>query len=167
MRTLYVPRMAWVSANAPLRAWIRLYYPDMSRCLAVVVSCSTTALAGFTFAAPASANPPGDDGAEPSCNYTLSTPQVVEVSGTSMVRATLTPYPCTGAINPNSLTVCLSPQGSPSAPTCGFSAVPSNAQVLTPYKPGTTYTTTGTGCGSVYTTQGSICTTLGPVETTL
>jgi len=153
--------------DSQLRLRIRLYHPHMSRCLAVIVSCFATTLAGLSFAVTASANPAGDGGAEPSCSYTLSKPEVVQVSETTMVRATLTPYPCTGAISPNSLTVCLSPQGSSAPPVCGFSAVPSNAQVFAPYKPGTTYTTTGRGCGSVYTTQGSICTTLGPVETTL
>ena len=135
----------------------------MIRCLAALGSCAVS-LAGFGLVPIASAAPPPD---EPSCVYTLSRPQVVSVSGAVMVTATLKPYPCTGDINPNSLTVCLNPQGSSSPGNCGFSAVPSVAQVFVPYKPGTTYVTTGTGCGSVYTTQGSICSTLGPVTTTL
>jgi len=138
----------------------------MSRCPGVVVSCLAIALTGLCFPAPVSADTPALTG-EPSCEYTLSQPQVVQVSGTSMVTATLTPYPCTGSINPNSLTVCVSPQPSSSAGTCGFSAVPDRAEVFIPHKPGTTYVATGRGCGSVYTTQGSICTTVGPVETTL
>jgi hypothetical protein len=136
----------------------------MIRCLAAAVGSCAVTLAGLGFAPTAAAAPPSDG---PSCVYTLSRPQVVSVSGTAMVTATLKPYPCTGEINPNSLTVCVNPQGSSSPGHCGFSAVPSMAQVFVPYKPGTTYVTTGTGCGSVYTTQGSICSTLGPVTTTL
>ncbi|MCW2593911.1 MAG: hypothetical protein JWQ86_6338 [Mycobacterium sp.] len=136
----------------------------MIRCLAAVVGSSAVSLAGIVSPATAAAAPPSD---QPSCVYTLSRPQVVSVSGSAMVTATLRPYPCTGEINPNSLTVCVNPQGSSSPGNCGFSAVPSVAQVFVPYKPGTTYVTSGTGCGSVYTTQGSICSTLGPVSTTL
>lgn len=135
----------------------------MIRCLAILGSCAV-GLTGIGLAPTATAAPPPD---EPSCVYTLSRPQVVSVSGTAMVTATLKPFPCTGEINPNSLTVCLNPQGSSSPGNCGFSEVPSEARVFAPYKPGTTYVTTGTGCGSLFTTQGSICSTLGPVTTTL
>lgn len=125
------------------------------------------AAAGLSCAAGANAEPESDGPEQPSCNYTLSEPRVVDVSGRPMVMATLKPYPCTGSINPNSLTVCVSAQGDPSAGECGFSAVPDQAEVYAPYKPGTTYVTRGTGCASVYTTQGSICSTVGPVTTTL
>jgi hypothetical protein len=139
----------------------------MIRCLAVLVSSFAIALAGLGCATGAAAGPPPDGAEQPSCVYTLSPAQLVDVSGTTMVTATLTPYPCTGSINPNSLTVCVTPEQDPSAGNCGFSAVPSMAQVFAPYKPGTTYIIKGTGCGSVYTTQGSICSTLGPYTTTL
>ncbi|HEV7422281.1 MAG TPA: hypothetical protein VGO30_20915 [Mycobacterium sp.] len=139
----------------------------MIRCLAVVISSLATTLAGLGYAATATASPPSDGAEQPSCVYTLSQPQLVQVSGATMVTATLTPYPCTGSINPNYLSVCIKPEQNAAAGNCGFSAVPSMAQVFVPYKPGTTYVTTGTGCGSVYTTQGSICSSLGPHSTTL
>jgi hypothetical protein len=139
----------------------------MIRCLAVVVSSLTTALAGFGFAATATASPPSDDADSPSCVYTMSTPQVVSVSGVAMVTATLKPFPCTGHINPNSLTICIAVQGSSTAPQCAFRAVPEMAAVFVPYKPGTTYVATGTGCGSVFTAQGAICASVGPKSTTL
>jgi hypothetical protein len=137
----------------------------MIRCIAVAVSSLATMLAGLAFATTATAAP--DGGAEPSCVYTLSKPQVVQVSGTPMVTATLKPYPCTGSINPNYLNVCLKPEQDASAGKCGFSSVPSMAEVFVPYKPGTIYVTSGTGCGSVFTTQGSICSSVGPFSTTL
>jgi hypothetical protein len=139
----------------------------MIRFLAVVVSSLAMALAGLDCPTNAIASPPSDGAEQPSCVYTLSPPQLVQVSGTTMVTATLTPYPCTGSINPNYLSVCIKPEQNAAAGNCGFSAVPSVAQVYAPYKPGTTYVTTGTGCGSVYTTQGSICSSLGPDSTTL
>ncbi len=139
----------------------------MNRCLGAVVSSFAVAIAGIGHAATATAEPVADAAEEPSCVYTLSQPQVVAVSGVLMVTATLTPYPCTGSINPNSMTVCITPESNPSASKCGFSAVPDYAEVFVPYKPGTAYTTKGTGCGSVYTTQGSICSSLGPQTTTL
>jgi len=139
----------------------------MIRCLAVVISSFATTLAGLGYATTAAASPPSDGAEQPSCSYTLSPPQLVQVSGTTMVTATLKPYPCTGSINPNYLSVCLKPEQNAAAGNCGFSAVPTVAEVFAPYKPGTTYVTTGTGCGSVYTTQGSICSSLGPYSTTL
>jgi hypothetical protein len=139
----------------------------MNRCLAAVVSSLAITLAGLACAATANADPTPDVVEEPSCVYTLSTPQVVQVSGVAMVTATLTPYPCTGSINPNSMTVCLEAEQNPSAGKCGFSAVPDFAEVFVPYKPGTTYISKGTGCGSVYTTQGSLCATVGPNRTAL
>lgn len=139
----------------------------MNRRLAVVIGIVTLSLAGAGWLPTAAATPPPATADEPSCTYTLSTPQLVQVSGTTMVTATLTPYPCTGSISPNSLTVCVTPQHNPTAGQCGFSAVPTKAQVFVAYKPGTTYVTRGTGCGSVYTTDGTICSTVGPDTTTL
>jgi hypothetical protein len=139
----------------------------MIRCLAVVVGSLTTALACIGFAATAAASPPSDGADSPSCVYTMSTPQVVSVSGVAMVTATLKPFPCTGHINPNSLTICIAVQGSSAAPQCAFKAVPEVAEVYVPYKPGTTYVATGTGCGSVFTAQGAICASVGPKSTTL
>ena len=139
----------------------------MSRRVAVVVSCLATAVTGLSLATSAAAAPPSDDGSKPSCVYTLSTPQVVSVSGSTLVHATLTPYPCTGSINPNYLNVCLKPETGTSKGSCGFSSTPSFAEVFVPYKPGTTYVATGSGCGSVYTEEGSICASVGPLSTTL
>ena len=139
----------------------------MIRYRGVVVSSFAISFACLGWATPATASPPSGGAEEPSCVYTLSAPRLVDVSGATMVTATLTPYPCTGSINPNSLTVCVSPEGTPSAGHCGFSAVPSMAEVFVPYKPGTTYIVRGTGCGSVYTTQGSLCSTVGPFTSTL
>jgi hypothetical protein len=141
--------------------------PGMTRSIGVIVSSFAVALMGLSCATVATASPPTDGAEQPSCVYTLSPAQLVDVSGTTMVTATLTPYPCTGSINPNSMTVCVEPEQNPAAGRCGFSAIPSFAEVFVPYKPGMTYIAKGTGCGSVYTTQGSLCASVGPYRSTL
>ena len=84
-----------------------------------------------------------DSSPELSCVYTLSSPQLVQVSGVTMVTATLAPYPCTGAINPNSMTVCVKAQGDSTNGKCAFEAKPIPAQVYyAPYRPGTIYVST-------------------------
>lgn len=142
----------------------RLYHPAMLRLVAVLASVLTTSTIGMAY--PANADP--GDAPEPSCTYTLSPPSVVQVSGATMVTATLTPFPCTGSINPNSMTVCVSMQGDSSTGQCASEAKPVPAQVyFAPYRPGAVYTSRGTGCGSVYTGTQSVCTTVGPFTATL
>jgi len=135
----------------------------MIRCLAAILGVSSAAVVSLAFAGSTSASPPS----EPSCTYTLSPPELVQVSGRTMVTATLAPFPCTGSINPNSMTVCVSPEGGETTGQCGFEAKPIAARVYVPYRPGTTYVSTGRGCGSVYTAEGSICTEVGPRTATL
>jgi hypothetical protein len=138
----------------------------MFRYPTVLVGVMAMALIGFT-STDAYADAPADEAGEPSCTYTLTPPQLVQVSGATMVKATLTPHPCTGSITPNSLTVCVSAQGV-DADQCGFSSEPNGAQVyFTPYRPGTAYYSEGVGCGSVFDPPGSICSTVGPFTATL
>ncbi len=84
-----------------------------------------------------------------------------------MVTATLSPFPCTGAINPNSMTVCIATAGDDSGGECGSEARPIAAHVFVPYRPGATYESTGRGCGSVYGALATSCTTEGPLTATL
>jgi hypothetical protein len=143
-----------------------LYDPGMIRCLLALLTVFATAMIGVGSAGVASAGP--DDAGQPSCTYTLTPPRVVRVSGVDMVTATLTPYPCTGSINPNSLVVCVSAQGGDAGDQCATKAIPDMAQVFfAPYRPGTTYVSKGSGCGSVYDTTGSLCATVGPYTATL
>src|ERR1700722_647307 len=98
--------------------------PGMTRCVTAAASVLSTALWMLGFAGTASADPSSDSSPEPSCVYTLSAPQLVQVSGVTMVTATLAPYPCTGAINPNSMTVCVKAQGDSTNGKCAFEAKP-------------------------------------------
>lgn len=135
--------------------------------LASVVAAQCIAAVGFGGVGVAQAAPP-TDGDQPSCVYTLSKPFVVEVSGRQMVSATLDALPCTGSILPNSKTVCVQMQGSDGAPQCVNVPAYNIAQVYyAPYRPGSTYVSTGTGCGAVRPTFVSVCATQGPFSATL
>lgn len=135
------------------------------RRVAVVSSCAAipivVGIGGLAHAAP--------DGIDPgSCVYKLSTPFVVEVSGVKMVSATLSSLPCSGDILPNSQTVCVQLQGSSAAPQCVNQPGYTTAQVyFTPYRAGSTYVSTGTGCGNGGKLFLTACATQGPYEATL
>lgn len=131
-----------------------------------VAGASVAAVVGLGHAGAAQAAPA--DGDQASCVYTLSKPFVVVVSGRQMVSATLDALPCTGSILPNSKTVCVQMQGSDGPPLCKYTPGYPQAQVyFAPYRPGSTYVSTGTGCGSVRPTLVSVCATQGPFSATL
>lgn len=155
-----------VDAGAPGRTMNGVEVDLVKRVVPLAVAC-VAALAGFGSAGAAQAAPP-TDGEQPSCVYTLSKPFVVEVSGRQMVSATLDALPCTGSILPNSKTVCVQLQGSDAAPLCKYVPAYDVAQVyFAPYRPGSTYVSTGTGCGAVRPTFVSVCATQGPFSATL
>lgn len=110
-------------------------------------------------------------GAEPdapeACAYTLSPPQVVQVSGTAMVTATLDPAGCNRA-NPYLLVACIQLQGSDGPGQCaqGEGIVP--AQVFyQPYRPGAVYISTGRGCANTGNPPTPSCQGAGPFTATL
>jgi hypothetical protein len=108
-----------------------------------------------------------DGGSQPSCNWTLSRPFLVDVSGRTMVSATFSSLPCTGML-PNQQTACVELQGGGTAPICAHLAGYGSAQVyFAPYRPGSTYVSTGSGCGAVTVTLVSSCGSRGPLAATL
>lgn len=118
--------------------------------------------AGFASATPA------QDDSQASCTFTLSKPFLVDVSGRTMVTATLSGLPCTGVILPNEQTVCVELQGGGSAPQCKVAPGYATAQVyFAPYRPGATYVSTGKGCAAAAPSQVSTCSTQGPYSATL
>lgn len=133
---------------------------------AIGVGCACVAALIAPGGVTAQATPP-DEG-EASCVFTLSEPFVVDVSGREMVSATLSGLPCTGNALPNEQTVCVELQGSGEAPQCAYLPGYVTAQVyFAPYRPGSTYVSTGTGCAQVSPTQVQTCTTQGPYTATL
>ena len=111
------------------------YHPDMIRAPMVLVGAVVLTLAGS--AAVASAEP-----SPSACSYRLSPPQVVQLSGTNAVTATLSPAAY--------LTVaCVQLQGSDGPGECQQQNGILTAQVFyQPYRPEATYIATGTGCAN-------------------
>jgi hypothetical protein len=105
--------------------------------------------------------------AESPCSYTLSPPHVVEVSGTSMVTATLSPAACDQS-NVYQSVACVQLQGSAGPGKCAQNNGIVPAQVYyTPYQPGATYVSTGRGCANKGNPPQPICQPVGPVTATL
>jgi hypothetical protein len=145
---------------------LKLSRVTRSQPLAVLPAAVALAIAGVG-AATAQASPPSDPSTSPSCSYTLTSPSIVNVSGTDMVTATLAHGPCTGKITPNSMTVCVEMQGG-DRPQCAFHPTFDTLQVyFTPYRSGATYISTGRGCGNVFPAADESCSSLGPYTTTL
>jgi len=99
------------------------------------------------------------------CNYTMTGPHVVDVSGTPMVAAVLTPAGCAGSAEPYTSQVCLTTPGL--VGRCAELPGYTEARVyLSPYVPGKTYTATGRGCSSAQWSAPA-CTSVGPRSATL
>ena len=136
------------------------YDPGMIRSLMALTAATALALVGTTAVARAA---PG----QPACAYTLSPPQVVQLSGTNVVTATLAPAACDQS-EPYLLVACVQLQGSDGPVQCaeGHGILP--AQVYyQPYRPGATYISTGRGCSSKGNPPQPLCSTTGPVTAAL
>jgi hypothetical protein len=118
----------------------------MNRALVVIWAASTLVLSDVAGAGGAHADPPPPPGTL--CSFTLSPPQVVQVSGKDMVTATLTPEGCAGAFRPHVSVVCV--QGADAETQCSQARETATAQVYSPYRPGVTYTSTGRGLGTLF-----------------
>jgi len=141
-----------------------IYDPGMRRRLLAFPAVVTSAFVGIVTASAADAEP----NQPPSCSFTLTPPQLVQVSGADMVAATLTMASCTGLAAPASSVACVHAEGSDSAEQCvdGKGLLP--AQVyFAPYRAGTTYISTGRGCAIVTAPPSSICQSIGPYTATL
>lgn len=136
-----------------------IYDPGMIRSLTILVAAATLPLAGTT--AVAVAEPP------PTCSYNLTAPQVVNVSGTNMVTATIQPGACERA-NVYLSVACVQKQGSQEAPKCEENNGVLPAQVFyAPYEPGATYVSTGRGCANTGNPPQPVCTPVGPYTATI
>jgi hypothetical protein len=128
----------------------------MIRSLMLLVAAAMLPIAGTSAVAAADPIPP-------TCTYNLSPPQVVDVSGTSMVTATLSPGACDRS-NVYLSVACVQLQGSPEPAKCEQNNGVLTAQVFyAPYRPGGTYVSTGRGCASTGNPPQPVCTPVGPV----
>jgi hypothetical protein len=105
--------------------------------------------------------------AESPCDYTLSAPYLLQVSGTNMVAATLSPAGCHQA-NVILTVACVQREGSQQAGRCAQNNGPLVAQVLYgTYEPGATYVSTGRGCATTGNPPQQHCASSGPFTATL
>jgi hypothetical protein len=126
--------------------------------LAAAVALTVAGPASMTHAEP---NPPK------ACSYTLSPPHVVQLSGTSMVTATLSPAACDRSQSYLSV-ACVQLQGGEGPPKCQQGEGVLTAQVYyAPYRPGATYIATGRGCALTGNPPQPVCLTTGPYSETL
>jgi hypothetical protein len=125
----------------------------------VLTATMALALAGV---APAKAEP-----APPPCSYTLSGPQVVQLSGTDVVTATLSPAGCNHSVG-YLMVACVQLQGSDGPGQCAQQNGILTAQVFyQPYRPGATYIATGRGCANTGNPPQPVCQPMGPFTATL
>lgn len=130
----------------------------MLRTLAVV------AVAALTLGGTGLAHAEPQDG---SCEYALSAPTLVTVSGTTMVTATVSPRACAGAVTFQTV-ACLAMAGDSGPGHCSQGRGILPAQVyFQPYRPGTAYTATGRGCASTGNPPQASCRETGPLTATL
>jgi hypothetical protein len=132
----------------------------MIRSLMAIAAAAAVTLAGITPVADASPNPQA-------CAYTLSPPEVVQLSGTNVVKATLTLGACDQS-NSYLLVACVQLQGSDGPGQCAQGEGFLPAQVYyQPYRPGATYISTGRGCATKGNPPQPICQPSGPLTATL
>jgi hypothetical protein len=137
-----------------------IYDPGMIRSLTLVMAAAVLPVAGTAAVA----------GAQPvpaTCTYNLSPPQVVAVSGTDMVTATLSTGACDRS-NVYHSVACIQQEGSSESAKCEENRGVLTAQVFyAPYRPGATYVSTGRGCAKTGNPPQPVCTPVGPVTATL
>ena len=101
------------------------------------------------------------------CSYTLSPPQVMQLSGTNVVTATLSPAACDHSVAYQSV-ACVQLQGSDGPGQCAQQNGILTAQVFyQPYRPGATYVATGKGCATTGNPPQPVCQPMGPLTATL
>jgi hypothetical protein len=133
----------------------------MIRSLMVLAASVALTVAGTADVAHAEPSPPT------ACSYTLSPPQVVQLSGTNVVTATLSPAACERS-EPYLSVACVQLQGSDGPPKCQQGEGNLTAQVYyAPYRPGATYIATGRGCALTGNPPLPVCQPTGPYTATL
>jgi hypothetical protein len=124
-------------------------------------------LAGTLASALVAAGPVKAEPAPPPCSYTLSGPQVVQLSGTNAVTATLSPAGCDRSVAYQTV-ACVQLQGTDGPGQCAQQNGILTAQVFyQPYRPGATYIATGRGCATTGNPPQPVCQPIGPVTATL
>lgn len=142
------------------------YHRKMIRYFAGLRTLVVMALITGCSAGVSHASPSGDEGTG-QCSFILTPPKVVQISGLSVVLASLHPGPCPMEAEPNSSVICLSVAGTGSPGECASMNGRNPAQVRYPYQPGTTYIVKAEGCASLFQPPYTLCQNFGPSQVTL
>jgi hypothetical protein len=126
----------------------------MMRTLSVVRATLAVALCSVCCAGISSASPADGSG---QCNFGITPPTVVPVSGVNYVYATLRAGACTLHADPLSSTVCLSIEGDDSAGECASKYGVETAELYVAYRRGATYVEKGQGCAGVNQPPYTLC----------
>ncbi|MDT5410329.1 MAG: hypothetical protein QOG14_2549 [Mycobacterium sp.] len=155
-------------SNQPgIKSIVRQYHSGMlPRSLTALSAGLLIAFIAVLPAGVALASPSDDDGTG-QCTFVLSQPKVIQLSGMSLVSATMRPGPCTMHAAPNMSVVCLSVVGSGTQGECGSKNGQDPAEVRYPYQPGATYILKGQGCASLFVPPYTLCQDFGPTQITL
>jgi hypothetical protein len=107
-------------------------------------------------------------GPPPPCSFTLSSPQVVQSSGATMVTAVAELAGCGPGAGPYSTVACLQPRDTDSVTQCAQAHGSDPARVFVTYRHGVTYIATGRGCAAWGgQPPAPDCQVLGPFSATL
>jgi hypothetical protein len=126
----------------------------MMRTLSVLSATLAVALGGVCWATVSGASPADGSG---QCNFGITPPTVVPVSGVKYVYATLRSRACTLHADPLSSTVCLSIEGDDSAGQCASKYGVETAELYVVYRPGATYVEKGQGCAGLNQPPYTLC----------
>lgn len=165
-RRCSVPPLTRVWATTTGQTGAGLADHPRTRFLSVFGALLAMVLTGAWSASVSTASPPGDP-APGQCDFLLTPPEVVQISGVSFATATVKPGPCTMHASPNYSMVCLSMQGEDSSGQCASKSGGRPAVVYYAYRPGATYVVTGQGCASTFAPPYTMCQDLGPSHFTL
>jgi hypothetical protein len=127
----------------------------------------TVACAVLVTASTAPAAHAAPDAVATGCHYAIATPTVTNTDGAALVSTSIAPSGCAPASNPSITVACLRAAPDGTAGRCTSVSGAMAAYVSYPYRPGATYTVTGSGCTATVVPSRDTCQSLGPVTATL
>jgi hypothetical protein len=101
------------------------------------------------------------------CRYLIAQPTVAKTQGAPLVSSFISPSGCAPTNNPSITVVCLRASSDDTAGRCASVSGAMPAYVSYPYRPGTTYTVTGSGCTASVSPSRDSCQSVGPLSVTL
>ena len=101
------------------------------------------------------------------CRYVIDPPTIAKTQGTTLVSSAISPSACAPTNNPSITVVCLRASSDDTGGRCASVSGAMSAYVSYPYRPGTTYTVTGSGCTASVSPSRDSCQSVGPLSVRL